>query len=196
MREFSIYSTNQARWFSFVAPEGGTVADTIASNCWTVVSAQDNSSHQIITFGGTRTLAQVNSKDVWALTIPSFDWIQLDGNATDPTRAPGERIDPACATVGNRYMLSWGGRGSACDNEGNAVFLLDISQGKWVDDYKVDQEYLVPNAVVAVIGGTYAAPLLLPPSYHLTDPIPTVAKAERPSAHPQAASTTPPLKSC
>lgn len=153
MREFSIYSTNQARWFSFVAPEGGTVADTIANSCWTVVSAQDNSSHQIITFGGTRSLEQVSSRKVWALTLPSFDWIELGGNATDPTRAPGERVDPGCATVGNRYMLSWGGRGNACDSEGNAVFLFDISQGKWVDDYKVDQEYLVPDAVVAVIGG-------------------------------------------
>jgi len=195
MREFSIYSTNQARWFSFVAPEGGTVADTIANSCWTVVSAQDNSSHQIITFGGTRTLEQVNSRKVWALTLPSFDWIELDGNATDPTRAPGERIDPACATVGNRYMLSWGGRGNACDNEGNAVFLLDISQGNWVDDYKVDQEYLVPDAVVAVIGGTFAVPLPLPLSYHLADLIPTVAKAERPNVHLRAASTTPTSKS-
>jgi len=165
MREFSIYSANQARWLPFVAPEGGTVPDTTANSCWTVVSAQDNSSHQIITFGGIRTLGRVNSREVWALTLPSFDWIELDGNATDPSRAPGERVNSACATVGNRYMLSWGGAVNGCDSEGNAVFLLDISQGKWVDNYKVGEEYLVPDAVVAVIGGTYSPlspPVTLP----------------------------------
>ncbi|KAI5849889.1 hypothetical protein BZA05DRAFT_79547 [Tricharina praecox] len=154
MREFSIYSTNQARWYSFVVPEGSTIPDTLASSCWTVVSSQDNTSHQIITFGGERTLDAISNNEVWALTIPSFDWVQLEGNATDPTRDPGARTQPICATVGNRYMLTYGGRGSGCDKDGNAVFLLDISQGKWVDDFKTNQEYLVPDAVVAVIGGT------------------------------------------
>jgi hypothetical protein len=137
------------------------------------VSAQDNSSHQIIIYGGASGTDQllVNS-NVWALSLPSFDWVKLTRNSTDATREPGKRMDPACALVGNKYMLSYGGRhyigdigvtgGNGvldCDQSGNAVFLFDISKGQWVDRFTPGQEYLVPDAVVNVIGGTYV-PLL------------------------------------
>jgi hypothetical protein len=64
-------------------------------------------------------------------------------------------------------MLSWGGRrylqkggNLQCDKDGNAVFLLDINKGEWVDQYEVGQGYLVPEVVVKVIGGRCVITLL------------------------------------
>ena len=111
------------------------------------------------------------------LTLPSFDWVQLSGNASDSTRLPGKRIEPACAGIGHgsRYMLSWGGRHYVgednrlvCDSTGNAAFLLDVSRGMWVDAFDPTLEYQVPQEVVDVIGGSFVSPLVplpWPPSF-------------------------------
>jgi len=164
MREFNIYSTKQSRWYSYVAPEGRNVPDPRTNLCHTIVSAQDSSSHQIIIYGGISE-AEVYKPDstVWALSIPSFDWVQLAGNATDSTRNPGSRYWPICALVGNKYMLSWGGQPTSwdglsrlgCDEGWRVTFLFDISKGLWVDQFQPGQEYLVPDEVVQIIGGTY-----------------------------------------
>ncbi|KAF8544371.1 hypothetical protein BDD12DRAFT_873078 [Trichophaea hybrida] len=161
MREFSIYSTKRSKWYSYVSPEGSAIPDPRSDMCWAVVSAQDNSSHQIIMYGGRSTNDLEIDGSVWVLSIPSFDWVRLPGNSTDSSREPGKRVNPTCVLVGNKYMLSWGGRrylknggNLQCDKYGNAVFLLDINKGDWVDQYEVGQHYLVPEAVVKVIGGS------------------------------------------
>lgn len=167
MREFSIYSTKRSKWYSYVSPEGSAVPDPRSDMCWAVVSAQDNSSHQIIMYGGRTTNDLKINGSVWVLSIPSFDWVQLSGNSTDSSREPGKRVNPTCALIGNKYMLSWGGRrylqkggNLQCDKDGNAVFLLDINKGEWVDQYEVGQGYLVPEVVVKVIGGRCVITLL------------------------------------
>ncbi|KAF8243648.1 hypothetical protein K440DRAFT_636911 [Wilcoxina mikolae CBS 423.85] len=165
MREFDIYSTRQSKWYSYRIPEDRPVPDPSIEPCHAVVSAQDNSSHQIIIYGGASGSNQLLvDSSVWVLSLPSFDWVKLAGNSTDASREPGKRMDPACALVGNKYMLSYGGRhfigetgGNGildCDLNGNAAFLLDISKGQWVDQFEPAQEYLVPDAVVKVVGGT------------------------------------------
>jgi hypothetical protein len=122
-------------------------------------------------YGGT-TVQDFYLDTVWALSIPSFDWVQLSGDSSDPSRLPGARRDPICATVGNRYMLSWGGRALqdnniniACDVHGNNVFLLDISTGKWVDQYNPVSEYLVPDAVFKLPYPMFLYPIFLYPIF-------------------------------
>ena len=160
MREFNIYSTAKDKWYSFVGGESaGRVPDPRTNMCHTVVAAPDGSSAQIIIYGGD----QPPTDSVWALTLPSFDWVQLSGNASDSSRLPGKRVDPACAGIGSggRYVLSWGGRHHVgddntlvCDINGNAAFLLDVSRGMWVDAFDPELEYEVPQEVVDVIGGS------------------------------------------
>jgi hypothetical protein len=160
MGEFNIYSTAKNKWYSYVLPETATVPAPRGEMCWSVASAQDGSSHQIVIYGGVSGGDLQVETTVWALSLPSFDWVQLSGNSSDPSRLPGARTDPICATVGNRYMLSWGGRAYSqtdnsmlCDADGNNVFILDISLGQWVDQFTPGSEYLVPDAVVSAIGG-------------------------------------------
>jgi len=159
MREFNIYSTKQSKWYSYVTP------DPRMDLCHTIVSAQDSSSHQIIIYGGTTGAEFKHDSTVWVLSMPSFDWVQLAGNATDSTRQPGMRLQPLCTLVGNKYMLSWGRRhylkddtdAPECDDAWNVVYLLDITKGQWVDQFQPGQEYLVPDEVVQIIGGTYVS---------------------------------------
>ena len=166
MREFNIYSTAKDKWYSFVAGEGaGRVPDPRNEMCHTVAAAPDGSSAQIVIYGGEEGSGGdlLPTDSVWALTLPSFDWVQLSGNASDSSRLPGKRVDPACAGIGrgSRYMLSWGGRHHigednrfVCDSNGNVAFLLDVSRGMWVDAFDPVLEYQVPQEVVDVIGGS------------------------------------------
>ena len=173
MREFNIYSTAKDKWYKFVGSEGARrVPDPRGSMCHTVVAAPDGSSAQIVIYGGWDGLGadQRVTDSVWALTLPSFDWVKLSGNASDSSRLPGRRSDPACVGIGrgSRYMLSWGGQciGDAgqnvCDVNGNAAFLLDVSRGMWVDTFDPALEYQVPQEVVDVIGGSFVPPPLVP----------------------------------
>jgi hypothetical protein len=171
MGEFDIYSTAKSKWYSYVLSETATVPPPRGEMCWSVASAQDGSSHQIVMYGGVSGQNFDVENTVWVLSLPSFDWVQLSGNSSDPSRLPGTRTDSICATVGNRYMLSWGGRAYSqtdgsliCDADGNNVFILDISTGLWVDQYTSGSEYLVPDAVVGAIGGKYVSPHALPKS--------------------------------
>ena len=168
MREFNIYSTAKDKWYSFVAGEGARrVPDPRATMCYTAVAAPDGSSAQIVIYGGMDGPDKLPTDSVWVLTLPSFDWVQLSGNASDSSRLAGKRTDPACAAIGRggRYMLSWGGERRAgcgcryqCDSDGNSAFLLDISKGMWVDNFDPALEYQVPQEVVDVIGGSSVSP--------------------------------------
>ena len=174
MREFNIYSTAKDKWYSFVGSEGARrVPDPRNSMCHTAVAAPDGSSAQIVIYGGWEGLGgDLRVTDsVWALTLPSFDWVKLSGNATDLSRLPGGRTDPACAGIGrgSRYMLSWGGqhfleegKRPMCDSNGNAAFLLDVSRGMWVDTFDPALEYQVPQEVVDLIGGSFVLPASSP----------------------------------
>jgi hypothetical protein len=165
MRQFFIYSTKQSKWFSYTSPETSAVPNPHINFCATIVSAPDSSSYQIIIYAGRTPPNMATVDSVWVLSIPSFDWVKLPGNATDSTRLPGRRWDPTCVKVGKKYMMSWGGRPFGdgqtdpnCDLDrdrgGNNVFLLDMSTGMWVDMFNPDDDYEVPQSVVDVIGGT------------------------------------------
>ncbi|KAI5814536.1 hypothetical protein BZA77DRAFT_98075 [Pyronema omphalodes] len=162
MREFWIYSTKQSKWVSYISPDTVVVPDPRANFCTVVKEAPDGSSWQVFIYGGASGQDLAPTDTVWVLSIPSFDWVQLPGNATDSSRVAGKRWDPACTDVGKRYMLSWGGRhyvgaknDLSCDTNGNNVFLLDLTSGMWVDKFNVDAgQYQVPQPVVEAIGGT------------------------------------------
>lgn len=156
MREFNIYNIAESKWLSYLMPSSAVFPDPRSDLCWSVVSAQDGSSHQIIIYGGYSPVngERVADGTVWALSIPSFDWVQLSSGGTG-TGYPGTRSQPACTTVGNKYMLVWGGLGNNCSKDGNAVYLFDISNREWVVDFTAGQDYLIPEPVVVAIGGRY-----------------------------------------
>ncbi|KAI5812139.1 hypothetical protein BZA77DRAFT_347266 [Pyronema omphalodes] len=157
MTDFFIYSTKQEKWFSFRSPQNTSVPDIRQRFCAAVVSAPDNSSHQIFIYGGDKKDVIIPADDtVWVLSIPSFDWIKLPGIGNDLlTSAPDARREPVCLRVGKKFMMSWGGQlENGCYDYAHTMFLLDMTTGFWVNDFNPDDNYEVPQSVVDVIGGT------------------------------------------
>ncbi|KAI5817929.1 hypothetical protein BZA77DRAFT_28968 [Pyronema omphalodes] len=158
MTDFLIYSTKHSTWFNFHSSQTDPLPPPRSWFCTAVVSAPDNSSHQIFMYGGgTDDNAMASTDTVWVLSIPSFDWIQLPGGSQNTSiKLPRERREPTCLRVGKKYMMSWGGAPkSGCEEDGaHNVFLLDMTSGSWVNEFNPDDDYEVPQKVVDVIGGT------------------------------------------
>lgn len=74
---------------------------------------------------------------------------------------PQGRIDPVCATIGQHYILLYGGRNvkeffdpPRCDNNGNAAFLLELNDVMWGSDYTPSgTPYKVSKEISRVVGG-------------------------------------------
>ncbi|KAI5812138.1 hypothetical protein BZA77DRAFT_297187 [Pyronema omphalodes] len=158
MTNFWIYSTKQNKWFSFRSLQNTNVPSIRKRFCAAVVSAPDNSSHQIFISGGDDDNAIIPFDDtVWVLSIPSFDWIKLPGIGNDLlTSAPDARREPVCLRVGKKFMMSWGGQlnDNGCYDYRQKLFLLDMTTGFWVNDFNPDDDYEVHQSVVKIIGGT------------------------------------------
>ena len=98
---------------------------------------------------------------VWVLTIPTFEWIQLSIRTKSTTADPKGRITPSCATIGEHFVLSYGGRGTdnyggnvGCDKKANAAFLFDLNTQTWTDQFTPNEgTYKVPDEVISSIGG-------------------------------------------
>lgn len=102
-----------------------------------------------------------NSKTVWVLPIPSFDWIQLEPGFLFPNFELGGQTSPKCEIIGDRYVFHYGGRRTetfwntqTCSINANAAFLLDLNTLNWTDTYtSKSKSYKVIPQVFAKIGG-------------------------------------------
>jgi hypothetical protein len=102
-------------------------------------------------------------RDLWVLSIPSFEWIQLDDGTVaprepDPTH-PLAREGHTCNLIGNSTMMMFGGRelpnfSRPCETTG--IYVYDMNKLSWVETFDPDvaaQPYNVSEAVYSVIGG-------------------------------------------
>lgn len=116
--------------------------------CVVLISARDNSSHNIYLYGGTGP-GNVNFDDVYILSLPSFTRTQVYGPSTSP------RWGHTCHVAG-RQMITVGGMSTSvpCDWESKGVAVLDLSTILWGSVYNANNvNYTVPNQVLATIGG-------------------------------------------
>lgn len=145
----------------------GDIPAARAQFCSVVVSAPDNSSHNIYIYGG-RGSSNVYFDDVYILSIPSFTWTQVFGPGVSP------RYSHTCHLVGERQMLTVGGALSPgsdviCDWEFKGVGILDLSTITWGSRYDpYNGTYQVPTKVIAKIGG-YGWRFLTPLESYQTD---------------------------
>ncbi|RPB09251.1 hypothetical protein P167DRAFT_577365 [Morchella conica CCBAS932] len=166
MLEIDIYSTKLSKWYKQSLPADAAHPPPRTEFCTVAVSAADNSSHQILMLGGVEANATGDGTGdtvttIWALTLPSFDWVLLPSAVLDEAADPGGRISPKCEVIGERYVFQFGGRKAisydfpTCDVNASAAFLWDINTGTWTDTFLVDNgAYEVSSEVRAVIGGS------------------------------------------
>ncbi|KAF3917669.1 hypothetical protein AA313_de0208355 [Arthrobotrys entomopaga] len=126
--------------------------------CATSIQAPDNSSTQILLHGGFGT---EHRSDIWALSLPSFTWTQLEASSPSLLPGPGVRLQPSCNIVNNRILSIFGGRNLVdgdtghCDTNQNALFMYDLNKRNWMLNYDATDtnQYKVPKEVYQAIGG-------------------------------------------
>ncbi|KAL4734395.1 hypothetical protein BDV11DRAFT_209430 [Aspergillus similis] len=152
MRTVSVYDVAGDRWYN--QNTTGDIPPQLTQFCSVYASASDRSSHNIYIYGGYDGLGALNqsSDDVYVLSVPSFEWIQLyDGNGT----ANG-RKEHKCVKPYPDKMLVLGGiniGGSTCIPDILRVF--NLNTGRFQDTYNPRDwdEYKVPDLVAGRIGG-------------------------------------------
>ncbi|KAK6504642.1 hypothetical protein TWF481_006581 [Arthrobotrys musiformis] len=126
--------------------------------CATPITSSDNSSMQIIVYGG---FGSVSSSDINSLSIPSFTWTRLEASSPEFLPGPSLRLQPTCNIINNHILAIFGGRNLAggdtarCDFNQSALFMYNLNERQWLLDYNSSDEaaYGVPKDVSAVIGG-------------------------------------------
>lgn len=165
LRQVSIYDTKANKWYdqSTRSPSGIFPIERYLF-CAVVVSAPDNSSHNIYIYGGwpqpltgyPGPKVQFALDDVWVLTVPSFQWISLGS-----TQVPRGAL--ACSSLQNRYIVTYGGyptsdyANTECDMIQSGLRLYDMKTSNWTSQFEystVNTTTFVPSAVYDVIGGS------------------------------------------
>lgn len=136
--------------------------------CTTVSSAPDDSSFNIMMYGGHDLLANATYDDIYILSIPSFQWINVTNNAVNPESnlfSNGGRSEHTCNLYADRYMVVLGGNvgigspplnGKTCNCSYPAIRVLDTSNFTWMQQWSNTLEpYTVPKPVYSLIGGGY-----------------------------------------
>merc|ERR1712093_98235 len=128
------------------------------SHCAVRGSAKVNGElqHLIITMGGqasnrTTQMSEGRSNDVYVLMLPSFTW-HFMGQL--PSAPPG-RAGHTCTLVGSQLIVVGGYISDDVICEQPGVFVYDVSQSKWVTEYKPNTVFTIPDTpeIVAVTGG-------------------------------------------
>jgi hypothetical protein len=147
------YYHNTSTWYKQNVT--GNIPPVRAEFCSIVVSASDNSSHNIYVYGGRGPNDQYYD-DVYALSLPSFTWTLMYGPGVSP------RYGHTCHLVGTRTMLTVGGltpagikgNTNACDWEYKSVSVLDVATMGWGSVFDPNlPAYAVPDVLAKTIGG-------------------------------------------
>ncbi|KAL4939094.1 hypothetical protein BDV06DRAFT_199532 [Aspergillus oleicola] len=151
MQTVSIYDVGEDEWYN--QNTTGDIPPQLTSFCSVYASASDGSSHNIYIYGGYDGLSPRSqpSDDVYVLSIPSFEWIQLyNGDADEDGRK-----EHKCAKPYPDKMLVLGGSGLSIRNCVDMVRVFNLNTGRFQDTYNPDDwdEYAVPDLVLGRIGG-------------------------------------------
>ncbi|KAF2465573.1 uncharacterized protein BDR25DRAFT_295165 [Lindgomyces ingoldianus] len=130
----------------------GDIPEPRIDFCTVVISAPDNSSHNIYLYGGHNPIGNDTAfDDVYVLSIPSFTWTAVFTNGGTP------RWGHNCHIANKRQMITVGGNVTnlKCDWERKGVAFLDMTSITWGSVFLTNAtSYGVPQKVVAKVGGT------------------------------------------
>ncbi|BCR85811.1 uncharacterized protein ACHE_21269A [Aspergillus chevalieri] len=158
MENISVYDIANDEWYT--QQSTGDIPRWRMSGCSVVAPAQDLSSFSIYVFGGSSNDTESSDGNVYVLSIPSFQWIQLEGsNAL--------RIKHKCQLAGQHTMLVVGGTvpvdgneyeplQANCDSDifENGIGIFDLNKHQWKTNYDADDDkYTIHSSISDVIGG-------------------------------------------
>ena len=167
-----VYDIANSQWYQ--QPTSGSYPLRRVNPCVVAASAPDGSSTNIYMFGGQNLIPPKNQtqyNDMWILSVPSFNWIEVDlsGQSTPPGRS-----GHSCEAWDGQMIVIGGYVGTEISCE-TGIYVFDMTNLKWQNQFTSlsggdpkDQQssqsddpnalagsfgYQVPAAVQSVIGG-------------------------------------------
>lgn len=158
MDSIDIYDIEGGTWYTQRA--SGFIPSGRQQFCAVTATASDNSSYNIIIYGGISWNVDIAFSDIYVLSMPSFHFIKIDDGVN-------ARFDQTCHLDGNK-MFVIGGRNAdqinpafntwekgSCDPIGGVVNVLDVNTFQWDKAYDpaASKSYLVHKQIYQDIGG-------------------------------------------
>lgn len=172
MNVIDVYDIANSTWYKQATL--GKTPSLRVNPCAVAASAPDGSSTNVYLYGGQNLLpygSQVQTNDMWILTVPSFTWIEVD---TTGQSVPPARVGHTCNIWDGQIVVIGGytGKNLTCET---GFYVFSASNLTWVPNFNAldggdDQNqqssqesdpsglsgsygYQVPIAVQSVIGG-------------------------------------------
>ncbi|KAG8528561.1 uncharacterized protein KY384_006733 [Bacidia gigantensis] len=159
MSSIQIYDIAGRRWFTVFAT--GNIPPPRGSFCSGISAAPDDSSFQMLIYGGVR-IGKGTLSDTYSLVMPAFEWIKINTTAeyTPLQNSSLGRGDHFCDTYQDRQLIVLGGQDgehaneTPCDQNYPAMKMLDTTTYEWQTQWPLnDTKYRVPPAVISIVGG-------------------------------------------
>ncbi|KAL2823247.1 hypothetical protein BDW59DRAFT_148895 [Aspergillus cavernicola] len=151
MQTISVYDIAGETWY--IQNTTGDIPPQLTQFCSVYASASDGSSHNIYIYGGYDGIDPTNypSDDVYVLSLPSFEWIQLyTGNNTAHGRKQHKCVKPY-----PDQMLVLGGQALSDADCLDMINVFNLNTGRFQETYNPAEwnDYEVPDLVWGRIGG-------------------------------------------
>ncbi|KIV93066.1 hypothetical protein PV10_04311 [Exophiala mesophila] len=166
MSVITLLDVASGTWYTQAAT--GDIPPPRVEFCAVGTTSADNSSYEIFVYGGStnRTLDQIQADNegylnVYTLSLPAFQWFK------SPSKTPVRRACHTCSVIGNRQMISIGGRfpssrqplGFDRDPWVGGVGVFDMTSFTWTDSYNASAEvYDSPKVVKDYYTSSYEVP--------------------------------------
>ncbi|KIW26325.1 hypothetical protein, variant [Cladophialophora immunda] len=212
MADIVLYDVSTKKWY--VQRATGDIPPPRTEFCTVGKASSDGKTYELFVYGGmTNTTYDLNYPNepgylnVYVLSLPAFRWFQTP--ATTSTR----RCSHTCSVIGNRQMVSIGGRppstfnqfGADFDEWASGIGVMDMTELQWKDHYDAaaapyeraqliqkyyDQNYVKPAWSDPALATEFA---FAAPTHPTTTPTPTPTAPVQPPA--KSTSPPPPHKS-
>ncbi|KAM0432817.1 hypothetical protein ACHAPT_004519 [Fusarium lateritium] len=157
METIDVYDVDGKKWYKQATKDG---PGALTRGCAVVAPASDGSSFNIYWYGGYDGLHPMEpfNDAVWALSIPSFTWTQINKGKSLHARA-GHK----CFMPYPDQMMVFGGYTSQSGEaltclEKGPVLNFNLTSGQWLESYDPAEfsDYGVHEAIQSKIGGNAA----------------------------------------
>ncbi|KAG9233866.1 hypothetical protein BJ875DRAFT_30869 [Amylocarpus encephaloides] len=134
MNIIDVFDIANSIWYK--QSTSGTTPQMRVNPCAVVAAASDGTSFNVYLYGGQNLLpfgSQIQTSDMWILTIPSFTWIQVD---MDGQSIPPARAGHTC-TIWDGQMIVVGGyvgKDISCDSPG--IYVFNATSLQWSTSFK------------------------------------------------------------
>lgn len=169
MTDIFIFDLDTEEWHTVKATGGRSsrdIPDGRLNFCAGVSYAPDDTSAQIVIYGGYKlsNVAAVNK--VHVLTLPTFQWLEVTPWGNEFGDQEWGRQGPRCTMWNDAQMIVLGGQiqgntsrddtvmnTGSCAPEHPPVLVLDTTTFEWLEEFNPNRSYSQPKVVYELIGG-------------------------------------------